>query len=618
MTTSIGSSRYLKPLLFDIGYFTYRYLYSENQQEMDIDFSKIIPANVNKKTRVANIEFTIKLLNTSNYIMPVITDCYTLLKRGGSVTIRTQQHSTPFRLACGNQSYTLMSSMETELTFQLSNVLLSELRDQAIRFKVNYVALPRVLSGLTGSFESNTFEHSYISLMREHIEYEWRVHVPATHRIRLTLDALLNADNIVELSVSDGVRNIQLYDQNELVDNFQRYTFQAANANAKSAFSYVFATNNIRIRFVHLKQSKTRTSKYPYVKFSYVAESRLLDFTAPLAAAAQQKRHKQPQPQQAQNQQQQQQQIDLNFNSSWTKDKLEWLVIAPRDHVVIASVVAFGSLADATTNGQLKFSLLGSGYSDNGTYYFDLSKRQQPSSSSSLFITPQRAKYERDTDIVASSGNMMRVEYASGGPSDSFRLVFTYEARVLDKPCGMIRPHVNAFTQPLISVPKLTDQSWTVRAPYGKQVSVYTRFVDLLGEETCTRARLDFLDANGTALVAAKCGHQDIESNAYDLDTATLLSTRGNELLVRFTTQNTNEVVYANTVQHVDDANDPQNEHDQFAVDTVQVYRGFLYYYAIVEQPGDCFFQTRKSIMCDYENVVHDKVLYLHYQFLLI
>ena len=71
-----------KPLGFEIGYFSYRYLYTNLDSIMNVDFSEIIPKNVNDNLKVNYLEFKIKLPNSNNYIMPVISDCFTNVHTG--------------------------------------------------------------------------------------------------------------------------------------------------------------------------------------------------------------------------------------------------------------------------------------------------------------------------------------------------------------------------------------------------------------------------------------------------------------------------------------------------------------------------------------------------------
>ncbi len=161
--------------------------------------------------------------------------------------------------------------------------------------------------------------------------------------------------------------------------------------------------------------------------------------------------------------------------------------MAPKDHYVIAKIVKFSTLKES--NGQLKFSQLSKGYSDNGVYYFNLNNNLNPK-----FQDKMLDAFSRSTEIVVSKDNLMQIEYLSGGKHDSFHLVYAFAKRVFSHPSGMIKPHFNNLTQPTVKVPKLTDQNWVIKAPYGKRVQIMLKFIDLLSDETCTNASVNFIE----------------------------------------------------------------------------------------------------------------------------
>ena len=228
-------------------------------------------------------------------------------------------------MQCGNETFTLMSSMEQELTFEFRDVILSELRDRAIRFRVDYQILPKVLTSLSGEFESNNFKHHFVSLMRETIEFDWIIELSSNYFIKLNIDSLVNEKNIIEFSIVDENQKLQLYDQSEIVENFKQ----------SNKFNYLFSTNKIRILFRYLKDSKTKLSSYPYVKFSYTAESRILNI------------------------QQTKRPGELALSEVLTKNKLEWIIMGPKDYSVVVKMIEFS--ASTGGNGQLQFSLLSNG-----------------------------------------------------------------------------------------------------------------------------------------------------------------------------------------------------------------------------------------------------------------
>jgi hypothetical protein len=194
-------------------------------------------------------------------------------------------------------------------------------------------------------------------------------------------------------------------------------------------------------------------------------------------------------------------------------------------------------------------------------------------------------RLDRNTDLIISKDNIIKIEYLSGGKQDFFKLEYSFTKNVYTHSCGLIKQIYNNYTRPEIRLPKLTDQNWVIKAPYGKRIALITKFIDLLYEEPCTKAKISFYESNGT-LIQTKCGHEDYEIDI-NSDQANLLMTQSNELAVKFSTQNTKEVVFT------------QNG----AGSNPEVYRGFNYYYSFVETPGDCYFQSRKNIFCNYTNL---------------
>jgi hypothetical protein len=174
-----------KPLVFDLGYFSYKSLYDDFDSSVDVDFAKLIPSNIGPKTKLNSLEIKIALANRTNYVVPVISACNFRVEQG-EVVLKTSTRSIPLNmLACGNVSYTTMLSMESELKLEFKNVLLKELRDKSIRFRIDYEKLPRVFYGAHGSFETNNFKHDYISITRDRVEYEWVIKVSPNDMIRL-------------------------------------------------------------------------------------------------------------------------------------------------------------------------------------------------------------------------------------------------------------------------------------------------------------------------------------------------------------------------------------------------------------------------------------------------
>ena len=240
-----------KPLVFDLGYFSYKYLYTDFDSRVDIDFSTIIPSNVLKRTVVDSLEVIIRLENKTNYIVPVISDCdFGGGLETGEVVLKTSSRSIPIKnLKCGASedgertavSYTTMLSMESELRVEFRNVRLSELRDKKVRFRIDYKAEPRVFESNAATFETNNFKHDYVSITRDRVEYEWTIKVAINDMIRLRVDELLNDGGVTEWTITDLNENLRYYDQNELIENFK----------SKRDFTYLFPTNWIKITFKH-------------------------------------------------------------------------------------------------------------------------------------------------------------------------------------------------------------------------------------------------------------------------------------------------------------------------------------------------------------------------------
>ncbi|CAF0901320.1 unnamed protein product, partial [Brachionus calyciflorus] len=516
----------IKPLIFDIGYFSYKFLYTEVDRSINLDFSKIIPENIGNNTQIDLLPIKIKLDNSNRYLYPVISECSTDIK-SGLVLLRTNQKSIPFKLQCQNRTYTILSSThDHEILIEFINVNLNELRQ--VKFVLNYTQPLRLWTLPSGKFETNNFEHLYLNTNRELVEYNFEIKLDTTKMIRMNIDELKNDFGITEFTIQDANKNEILYEQNELIENFK----------LNKKFTYLFSSNWIRVTFKHMKENNAKLSKYPYLKCSYTSENKVINVN----------------------------QIgEISLNNTLTRNMIPWLLIAPQDHVIMAKLITFTT----AERGQLKFSLLNSGYSDNGIYYFNLN-------------TPSKG-LDREADLVFSRDNMLKIEYSSGGLNDAFKLEFSIHKKVSTQPSGVLRNFYNNLTQPIIYVPKLTDQQWIIRAPYSKKILLYTKYIDLLNETPCSKAYVNFNEAN-SSLIESKCGHMDMKDSV-DLDSMLSIKSTSNELNVRFVTQNAPEVVYINQP--------PQME----------IYKGFMFYYAFEEQLGDCYFQVKKNIMCGYKNI---------------
>lgn len=254
---------------------------------------------------------------------------------------------------------------------------------------------------------------------------------------------------------------------------------------------------------------------------------------------------------------------ELSLANTNTRNIIPWLFLAPQDHVIVIKLLNFTT----KDRGQLKFELLNDGYSANGEYYF--------------YLKPSQS-LGREAEIVISKDNMLRIEYSSGGSNDMFRLEYSIMRRVLNQPSGLITNLYNNYTLPIIYVPMLTDQRWLIRAPYSKRIQIYTRFIDMLNETPCSKVSVNFYEANST-LIESKCGHIYFKDSVEIAQLPKFVS-RSNEVNVRFVSQRIPEVVFFDQP--------PQ----------LELYKGFSFFYAFEEQPGDCYFQMRNNLTCGYKN----------------
>ncbi len=521
---------------FDLGYFSYRYLYDDFDTDMNVDFSKIIPDNINQKTIFENFDFVIRLKKETDYIVPIISDCNTNFEQG-EASIVLKYRTYPFKMICGEEKYTLSWSQENQITFRFSKVSATELKEKKIRFKVQYEKLSKMFTEPKGTFESNNLEYYPVSNQLENVNYEWQIALDSNHFIQLKIDEFLNFEKFAhfDLSIKDTAKSFDLYNKNELVKLFEQ------------SGKILFATNNITINFKYLKRSKLPIKQYPYIKFSYQAIPRIIKIDKKNTSESSDGH--------------------IELKNMVTKNRLEWLLLAPKDYVIIVNKIEYDTNSSTATS-QLKFSQLNDGYSADGVYFFNLKKQQSP-------------KLERETDIVISKSNVMQIEY-SPSENDFVKISYKIVKKVFTNSAGVIRNY-HSETYPLIYVPKLTDQSWLIKAPYGKSIRVFTKLIDLFDETPCSKARVDFFESNGTRIMS-NCGHKSLPS--FNLKDAQLFTSSSNELLVRFLTQNTNEVVFSQSK----------------AIGEIE-YRGFVYYYSFVEAPGDCYFQMRNNFFCNYENV---------------
>ena len=233
-------------------------------------------------------------------------------------------------------------------------------------------------------------------------------------------------------------------------------------------------------------------------------------------------------------------------------------------HEFISKFLKFGSF------------LPGSGYPSGGRYHFPLNSQSK--------TTEDGAK--RASDLVVSKSNQLLISFEWASYEDSFTLEYSLVKSVfVEEAQGSFKSAFNDLVKPFIFVSKQTDQSWRIRAPYGKRLQLTASKFDLVNDESCSIARVQFLAANGT-LMDTRCGKgESSSSSTHDNSPTTLVTSDSSEVTVSFVTQNSDEVSVHRT------------DHSQ------RVYLGFQYYFAVVSEPGDCYFNKRSEIMCGYTNL---------------
>ncbi len=189
--------------------------------------------------------------------------------------------------------------------------------------------------------------------------------------------------------------------------------------------------------------------------------------------------------------------------------------------------------------------------------------------------------HKRDTDIIISKENILRIEFQQGSYEDSFEIEYSFSKYMLHSSTGGMQQHYNYLIKPFTFVPKETDQQWIIRMPYGKRVRIHTDELDLMRQDPCSKASVTFYEANMTR-IRTKCG----SSFLTDRDVGSPIQSATNEMIVSFVTQNSDDVVFLTR---------DNNEY--------RAYTGFKYFYTEIEEPGDCLFHVKKNIMCGYEHL---------------
>lgn len=524
-------------LIFETGYFGYKHIYngSEEHNNIFINFADIIPEHIADKqfNYTSSFEIRIRVPDTNKYFMPVFSECQLNIKQG-KITIKTNNGKEyPFSNKMCNEG-SLIGEMNTELILSFDNVDLNELRGERIRFRVDYKLLSRVFTTNSGTLESNNFKFNYLSRRDDLINYEWKLNVDADQFIELNIDTLTNVANIQELTITDDVQNMALYAKDEIVKN---------SKNMKKPF--FISSSQITIRFSHVKNipRNSNLNALAYFKAHFVARPRVIH--ASLIGGA------------------------IDMVEAFVSNPLDWLLVAPKDHFIVVKIKQF------IGKGQLKFSLLNDDYIPKGIYHYD--KMQVVEN-----------EYEKKTTVVVSKNEWLKIEYqgTSTNQPDVFSLVYTVHKKVLTAPSGILRPFFNEFVSPVIPTPKLTEQKWTLRAPYGKTLSLYYHFIDLFADHTCSKSSLKVTIPNfNEDSMITRCGRFMSDLQDQNLTKALIATSKTNELDLMFQTHDYNEVVY------YQDGNQ------------TMPFKGFELFYMFNEDIGDCYFQRRSNFKCGYESL---------------
>ena len=522
-----------KPLAFETGYFGIKSLYNnERENDISINFAEIIPADIADKefNFTTSFEIRVKVPNEDNYFMPVLYDCNLSIKTGKLVIQTENNKKYDFSNKwCGKG--VVIGEMNTELTFRFIDVSLQELRTRAVQFRVKYKDIPRVLTSKSGQFGSNNFGVEYLTRSNDQISYKWDIKFDREHFIKLNLAKLTNQKNIIELNIRDEMRNSILYDINEIF----KLPYLRNN--------FTISSSHLSIEFTHKKSIGRRSGleRLARVAFKYEAQPRVID----IAESG-----------------------SIQVADNIIKEKLSWLLIAPKDHFIVAKIKEFRG------NGQLKFSLIKNHQS--GTFFFEESSKQTH-------------EYDKKTTIIISKKNSLQLDYLpkfelTKFNSDSFSIVYSTHRNQLTESIGLLKPFFNDLVTPVIYTPKGTDQQRTIKASYGKTINVYTRFYDLLKEEKCSNSRISFFDARNEQL-AMTCGSLDLENDFQNsnLTKKLLVRSNTNELKMQFTTHNYKDVVY-NTDR--------------------ELFKGYELFYTISEDNGDCYFQKNSKLKCGYQDLI--------------
>jgi hypothetical protein len=186
--------------------------------------------------------------------------------------------------------------------------------------------LANVYNSSTETFDTGKFEPLFVSSDAK--EYDWTIDVDPNYIIRLQVLEIVDPEN-VEVSVIDQQKglNYEPFVNAEIISNFKNLRV-----------TYLFASFKIRVKVRLLKISGITRSAF---KFIYTTVPKVIDVS-------------QPDPD---TQKYDLKIRDIHMERSLIKDKIVWLVKAPRGYHVIAKIKQTDALESRP--GQLTFSLLG-------------------------------------------------------------------------------------------------------------------------------------------------------------------------------------------------------------------------------------------------------------------
>lgn len=523
-----------RSLQFEAGYFGYKYIYNQTEQnEILINFPDIIPQHIiqNQFNYTSSFEIKIQQPDSDAYFMPLISQCQLQIETGKILIKTSNGKRYPFsNKRCSNGA--LIGEMNTELTFQFINVDLKELTEKRVKFHVSYKSLPRIFRAKSGSFATNDFKHRYLSRRDDLLKYEWKINLDSNQFIELNINKILNIANIKELTIKDDLNNMIVYEKNE---------FTALPLLTKSI---LIPTSKLTIRFTHIKNIPRDQSlkNLAYLECSYIAKPRVI-YTKPIGG-------------------------EIRLEDRIVKNKLNWLLIAPKDAFIVLKIKAFEG------KGQLKFSLLNDQLNPSGVYHYD------------KLITPKNS-FDEKNSVIISKKNFLQIDYLPSSilEPDTWTLVYSIHKKTLNMPGGILKPFVNDLSSPVILTPKETEQNWVIQAPYEKTISIYYHFIDLLSEEKCSKSAIKITNTKDEVL-GNYCGRVENDLTNQNLTEQLLLESKTNELNVQFFTHNYNDIVYW-----------------MDAPDTPILHRGYELFYLFNEDVGDCYFQRKSNLKCGYKSI---------------